>query len=247
MDGWMDGWIQFEDPIPREKLTVSLRLDISQDHVFHSRRHAGYLPRDVRLPAPPRLAQVLQDRARLVHLDALWHHVDDVVHHGRAQLDVEVALNTLLRHVLGDSRGVSPLELPGEKVAEPALEQGDNASKEEEPHAPARGPETDSGTLSHRPGVEAVVDEVLDVLAHPDLPHQPVLVPVHARELPDVVETVLQAVGELERVDVAKPGLPREQEVRERGTGGVEDREREKEGEGEGGGEREREGEREAR
>ena len=41
----------------------------------------GYLPGDVRLPAPPRLAQVLQDDARLVLLDALRHHVQDVVHH----------------------------------------------------------------------------------------------------------------------------------------------------------------------
>mmetsp|Transcript_736 Transcript_736/g.1704 ORF Transcript_736/g.1704 Transcript_736/m.1704 type:complete len:700 (-) Transcript_736:62-2161(-) len=48
---------------------------------------------------------------------------------------------------------------------------------------------------------------MLEVLAHADLPHQPVLVPVHAGELPHVAEDVLQAVGELEGVDVAEAEL----------------------------------------
>ncbi len=62
---------------------------------------AGHLPRDVGLPAAPGLAEMLEDGARLVLLDPLRHHVDDVVHHGGAQLQVEVALHTLFRHGLG--------------------------------------------------------------------------------------------------------------------------------------------------
>lgn len=44
----------------------------------------------------------------------------------------------------------------------------------------AREQPTASAHLAHGPGVEAVVDEVLQVLAHADLAHQLVLVTVHA-------------------------------------------------------------------
>lgn len=45
---------------------------------------------------------------------------------------------------------------------------------------------------------------MLQILAHPDLPHQLVLVAVHARQLADVRENVLQTVGQLERVNVVQ-------------------------------------------
>lgn len=44
-------------------------------------------------------------------------------------------------------------------------------------------------------------------LAHPDLPHQLVLVSVHASELPHMGEGVLQAVCKLEGVHIAQPEL----------------------------------------
>ena len=44
--------------------------------------------------------------------------------------------------------------------------------------------------LAHRPGVEAVVDEVLEVLAHADLPHKLVLVAVHACTHTGVVQSL---------------------------------------------------------
>lgn len=44
-------------------------------------RQVPYLPRDVGFPAPPSLTQVLKDGLGLVLLDALWHHVQNVVHH----------------------------------------------------------------------------------------------------------------------------------------------------------------------
>lgn len=59
------------------------------------------LPRDIGLPAPPGFAQVLQDGPGLVLLDPLGHHVQDIVHHCRPQLQVKVGLYPLL----GDSLG----------------------------------------------------------------------------------------------------------------------------------------------
>mmetsp|Transcript_61033 Transcript_61033/g.143984 ORF Transcript_61033/g.143984 Transcript_61033/m.143984 type:complete len:850 (-) Transcript_61033:159-2708(-) len=186
---------------------IGLGLDVAQDHVLDRDWHARDLPGDVGLPAPPRLREMLQDDLALVLLHALGHHVQDVVHHRRAQLQVVVALHALLRHRLCHPLAVPALELPRQQVSEPPLEQRHHPAEEEEPHAPARSPEPDAGTLSDRAGVEAVVDEVLQVLAHADLAHEAVLVAVHARELPDVRERVLQAVGELERVDVAEAEL----------------------------------------
>ena len=51
------------------------------------------------------------------------------------------------------------------------------------------------GPGAHR--VKPVVDEMLQVLTHADLPHQLVLVSVHSGELPDVGKDVVQAVGQL--------------------------------------------------
>lgn len=68
---------------------------------------SSYLPGDVGLPAAPRLREVLQDGSGLVLLDALRHHVQDVVHHGRTQLQVKVGLHTLLRHSLRHALGVT--------------------------------------------------------------------------------------------------------------------------------------------
>lgn len=178
----------------------------------------------VGLPATPRLRQVLQNRLRLVLLDRLRHHVKNIVHDRGTELEIVVRLNTLLRHRLGDTLRITALELTGEQVAEPALEQGHDAAHEEEPDAPAGSPEADTGTLADRTGVEPVVDQVLEVLRHAHLPHQLqfcelvklvhegeatylVLVPVHTREGTNVSEDVLKSVGELEGVDIAQAEL----------------------------------------
>mmetsp|Transcript_7034 Transcript_7034/g.20668 ORF Transcript_7034/g.20668 Transcript_7034/m.20668 type:complete len:555 (-) Transcript_7034:1166-2830(-) len=186
---------------------VGLGLDVAEDHVLDRRWQARHLPRDVGLPAAPGLGQVLQDGPRLVGLDALGHHVQDVVHDRRAQLEVKVRLDALLRDRLGDALGVAALELAREQVAEPALQERHDAAEEEEPHAPARRPEAAAGALAHGARVEAVVDQVLQVLAHANLAHEAVLVAVHARELADVREDVLEPVRELEGVHVAQAVL----------------------------------------
>ena len=129
------------------------------------------------------------------------------MHDGGAQLEVEVRVDALLGDRLGDALRVAALELAREEVAEPPLEERDDAAQEEEPHAPAGRPEADAGTFADGPSVEARVDDVLEVLAHTDLAHELVLVAVHARELADVGEHELEAVGELERVDVAEAVL----------------------------------------
>lgn len=49
--------------------------------------------------------------------------------------------------------------------------------------------------------VEAVVDEMLQVLAHSDLSHQLVLVPVHASQLTHVSKDVLQSICQLQYRD----------------------------------------------
>ena len=186
---------------------VSLGLDVTQNHILDRRREPGDFPRDVSLPAPPRLGEVLQDRLSLVRLDPFRHHVQDVVHHGGAKLEVEVRLDPLLRHRLRHALRVPALKLPGQQVPEPTLQEGHDAAEEEEPDAPHGRPEPHAGAFAHRTGVEPVVDEVLEVLAHANLSHEPVLVAVHTGELADVREDVLQPVRELERVHVAQPEL----------------------------------------
>lgn len=52
------------------------------------------------------------------------------------------------------------------------------------------------GTGPHR--VEAVVDEMLQVLAHANLPHQLVFVAIHASQLPHVCKYVLQSICQLQ-------------------------------------------------
>lgn len=66
-----------------------------------------YLPRDVSLPAPPRLAEMLKDGSGLVLLDTLRHHIQDVMHHSSSQLQIKVRFHTLFGHSLGNTLRVS--------------------------------------------------------------------------------------------------------------------------------------------
>lgn len=88
------------------KKQTALVLHLSQSQWTGSLRVTD-LPGDVGLPAPPGLTEVLQDGSGLVLFDALWHHVQDVVHHGSTQLQVKVRLHTLFGHCLGYSLGVT--------------------------------------------------------------------------------------------------------------------------------------------
>ena len=82
---------------------VRLGLDESENDVLDGGGHAGHLPGNVGLPASPRLGQMLQNSLGLVLLDALGHHVEDVVHDGGTKLEIEVRFDSLLGDGLGDS------------------------------------------------------------------------------------------------------------------------------------------------
>ena len=59
---------------------------------------------------------------------------------------------------------------------------------------------SDVKTIESAYCVESVVDDVLEVLAHPDLLHQLVLVSVHSGQLANVRKNILESVGQLECV-----------------------------------------------
>jgi len=129
------------------------------------------------------------------------------MHNGCPQLKVVVALYPLLCQSNALLAVTAPLKLPRQQAAQPLLEERYHPVQEEDPHPPARGPEPNAWSFAYGSCVEPVVNEVLQVLAHPDLTHQPILVPVHASQLPDVGERVLQAIRQPIRIDVTHAEL----------------------------------------
>ena len=92
---------------------------------------------------------MLKNNTGLVLFDAFWHHVQNVMHNSSSQLQVEVAFNSLLGDCLGHTLRVSPLKLPGQKVAKPTLQKWHNTTQEKEPHSPTRGPESTPRSFPH--------------------------------------------------------------------------------------------------
>jgi hypothetical protein len=113
-------------------------------------------------------------------------------------------LDTLLGDGLGDTLRITSLELAREKITKPTFKKRYNTTHEEKPDAPAGSPEADTGTLANRASIEAIVDEVLQVLRHSNLPHKLVLVTVHARKGANVRKYILKGIGELKGVNIAK-------------------------------------------
>ena len=118
-----------------------------------------------------------------------------------------MGLNTLLGDGLGNTLRITSLELTRQQVTKPAFQKWYNTAHEEKPDAPARSPETDTRTLTNRTRIEAIVDEMLQVLCHSNLPHELVFVTVHAREGSDMRENILKSIRELEGVNITKPVL----------------------------------------
>ena len=60
---------------------------------------------------------MLQNDSRFVGLDAFGHHVNNVVHDRRTELQIKVTLHALLGYPLGRRLVHSALELAGKEVA----------------------------------------------------------------------------------------------------------------------------------
>lgn len=102
---------------------------------------------------------------------------------------------------------MSALECSGEEVSKPPFEQRNDASEEEEPDSPSRSPDANTRAFSDGTSIEPVVDDVLDILAHSDLTHDSVLVPVDTSQLAQVGIHVLKGISQLECVNIAQSVL----------------------------------------
>lgn len=69
-----------------------------------------------------------------------------------------------MSHRLGNALALPALKLSSQQIAQPAFQQRNNATKEEQPDTPHWRPETYSRSLTHRACVEAVVYQMLQVL-----------------------------------------------------------------------------------
>jgi hypothetical protein len=118
-----------------------------------------------------------------------------------------MGFNALLSDGLGNAFRITSLELTRQKIAKPAFKKWYDATHEEKPDAPTGSPETDTRTLTNGTSIEAIIDEMLQVLCHSNLPHELVLVTVHACKGPNMRKNILKSIRELERVDVAKTVL----------------------------------------
>jgi hypothetical protein len=84
-----------------------------------------------------------------------------------------------------------------------SLQKGHNYTHEEQPDTPTRSLEP----TADRARIEPIVDQMLEVLRHAHLPHELILVPVHPCQGTNVRKDILQGVGQLEGVDIAKTKL----------------------------------------
>lgn len=61
----------------------------------------------------------MKDGLRLVLLDRLGHHIENVVHNGSTKLQIEVGLDTLLRDRLRNTLAITTFKLAREQVTKP--------------------------------------------------------------------------------------------------------------------------------
>ena len=126
---------------------------------------------------------MLQNCPGLVLLDTLRHYIDDVMHDAGPQLQDEVTLHCLLGDSFSHSLAVSSLKLSRQKITQHFFQEWGLPSHEEVPHSPSRSQESTTWALTYRSCIEPVVNDMFQILAHPDLLHQLVLVSVHACHL----------------------------------------------------------------
>lgn len=78
---------------------------------------------------------------------------------------------------------MSAFEGSCEQISKPSLKERGDASNEEEPDSPSWGPDAYSWSFSHWTGVEAIIDDMLDIFGHSNLSHDPVFISIDAGEL----------------------------------------------------------------
>lgn len=150
---------------------------------------------------------MLHDGLCLVSLDSLWHHVHNVLHDCCSKLKIVVRLGSLFCYYFDKPFGMSALKLSSQQIPEPSLKKWYNAPQEKQPHSPSRRPYTHTWPLTHRPSIETIVNNMLHILAHTDLPHYTILVPINTGELSQVRIHVLETIVELECIDVTQAVL----------------------------------------
>lgn len=91
---------------------------------------------------------MLQNRPGFVLFYPLGHHIHYVVHDRSTKFQIKVGLHTLFRHGFGNALRVTTLELSGQQIPKPPLQQRRDSSHEEEPNPPTGRPETTSGSLT---------------------------------------------------------------------------------------------------
>jgi hypothetical protein len=64
---------------------------------------------------------MLQNGLRLILLDGLGHHVQDIMHDSSTKFKVIMRFNTLLSHGLRDALAISAFELAGKKISQPRV------------------------------------------------------------------------------------------------------------------------------
>ena len=56
-------------------------------------------------------------------------------------------------------------------------------------------------------GIEAIINDMFQILAHPDLLHQLVLVPIHSSQLSNMSEHILESISQLEGIHIVQAVL----------------------------------------
>ena len=64
---------------------------------------------------------MLQNSLRLILLDGLGHHVQDIMHDSSTKFKVVMRFNTLLGHGLRNTLAISAFELAGQKISKPKV------------------------------------------------------------------------------------------------------------------------------
>ncbi|KAH3663740.1 hypothetical protein OGAPHI_005142 [Ogataea philodendri] len=186
--------------------SICLCLDVSFNDVFDWFRHTWHVPWNIGLPTSPCFAQVLQNSLALILFDTFRYHIENVVKNGSTKLQVVIRIDSLFGDCLRHFFALSSFKLTRKQVSKPTFQKWHNSSHEEDPHTPGRLPESATWSFSNN-SVESVVNNVFQVLTSSDLVHNFVLVTVDTRQLPKMVQSVVDTVCELESVNVSEPEL----------------------------------------